>query len=297
MAKRGLGKGLGALITEKPLLDSMTPGEKITVISLAEILPNVNQPRRSFEPEKLKELSASIAEKGIIQPIIVRPLAEATYEIVAGERRWRAAKLAGLKDMPCLVRQMDDQQVLETALVENIQRQDLDAMEEAESFKKLMEDHAYTQEELAEKVGKSRSYIANAVRLLNLPPEVKEFIRKGELSAGHGRALLSLNNTAQRKVVAKKMVVEHWSVRQSELYAQKQNQLAKEVKSDLDKKIKPKSEMEPLLAAIAERMRQRLGTKVSLTATGKEKGKIVVEYFSTDELNRLLEIILPGEEF
>lgn len=281
--KRGLGKGLAALIPEEPIADLFNEDidqESILNIELSLIKPNENQPRQEFEKESLNELKTSIEQYGIIQPIIVRKK-DNNYEIIAGERRWRAAKAAKLKEIPCIIKKIDDKQAMKIALIENIQRQNLNPIEEAYAFKGLMENYKLTQEELAEAVGKSRSYIANAVRLLNLDESIMDYIAKGKISSGHGRALLGVTNKKERAKIAESIVNNKTNVRETE----------KIVKDTTKKKSKVKEvKRDPFVEEIEENLMKALGTKVKLTAK-KNGGKIEIEFYGDEDLERIIEII------
>ena len=274
----GLGKGLDALFADIEPASADIPAKEtaggVETISIDAIKPNAAQPRKTFDKEKLEDMAASIKEHGIIQPIIVRPSGKG-YEIVAGERRYRAARAAGLKEVPCIVRELTDR--------ENMQREDLNPIEEAEGLHSMAETYNLTQEEISKSVGKSRPYITNSLRLLNLEPEVLEMVRKGDLSAGHGRTLLGCADAAKQIQLAKRSVKEGLSVRTLEaLVAGK----------PLRKQPRPRAK-DPNIAAIEEDLKRSLGTKVKLVSNGK-KGKIEIDYYSPEELERLLEI-LKGE--
>lgn len=281
----GLGKGLDALFAEnEPVSIRTNAGQKasangVETISIDTIKPNASQPRKTFDKEKLEDMAASIMEHGIIQPIIVRPTKEG-YEIVAGERRYRAARLAGLKEVPCIVRELTDRENMLFAIIENMQREDLNPIEEAEGLQSMAKKYKLTQEEISKSVGKSRPYITNALRLLKLEPEVLEMVRAGELSAGHARTLLGCRDTEQQKKLAKRAAEEGLSVRALEsLVAGRPPR----------KKALPRKK-DPNIAAIEEDLKRSLGTKVRLVHNGK-KGHIEIEYYSPDELDRLLEIL------
>lgn len=303
MAKKGLGNGLSALFGDtKPVLEDNLTTEKVQLLKAEDVQPNPNQPRRDFDDDKLAELVKSVGEQGILQPILVRPQADNTYQIIAGERRYRAAVKCGLAEIPCIVRNLDDTTTLEVALIENIQRQNLNPMEEAVTYKELMDKYGYTQGKLAEKLGKSRVYVANTVRLLSLPQAVQKAVQGGKLSAGHGRALLQLTKEKDRIALTDKILAENLSVRQAEFYAKNPKAIYEETtKTDKKKPAKKQQAKKPamedlLLGEVAERLRSRLGTKVSVQKSGKG-GKIVLEYYSDEELSHLIETLLPGEEF
>ena len=308
MAKKGLGNGLGALFGDtKPILEENLTLEKVQMLKIEQVHRNPNQPRQLFDDDKLQELKKSIKEQGIIQPILVRPANDNTYEIIAGERRFRAANLCGLREIPCIVRNLDDTTTLEVALIENIQRQNLNPLEEAKTYRELMEKYSYTQSKLAEKLGKSRVYVANTIRLLSLSDNLKKAVMDGKLSAGHGRALLQLQNKDDRNVLAEKIIEENLSVRQAEYFAKnpkeiyekpalKQAEKASEKSAKEAKQLKPPTVEDLVLNEVAEKLRGKLGTKVTVQSSGKG-GKIVLEYFSNDDLERLISLLLPNEVF
>ncbi len=273
--KTALGKGLKALLPE-------TEDQKVQELPLDAIMPNPEQPRKDFDEQALEELAESIKQKGVLQPIILRKDLSGGYIIVAGERRWRAAKMAGLKKIPAIVMDINKEESIEVALVENIQRDDLGALEMAEAFQRLIEEFGYTQEALASRIGKDRATVANYLRLLNLPQQVKDILRKGQLSMGHARALLSLPTKTLQIEVARKVLARGLSVRQTEA-------LCRELQKK-DKKAKRRSQKDPNIQALEDKLRQSLGTKVTLKHRGK-KGKIEIEYYSLEELDRLIEIL------
>jgi len=297
--KSGLGKGLAALIpTATAVSQEDLPAmerDGLTLLPLAEILPNPDQPRKSFDQEKIRELSDSIKAHGVLQPIVVQPKQDGFYQIVVGERRWKASQLAGLKEIPCLIKDLPAQQISELALIENIQREDLNSVEEAEGYRRLMEEHQYTQEKLADRLGKSRPHIANTLRLLNLPAPILEFVRGGQITPGHARAVLSLNDTDQMLPLTERIIADKLSVRQSEDAARKINEnlpaeATPPVKRHNDEAIVFR--LSPGLRAIEDRLRGGLGTKVKLRSSEKG-GKIEIEYYSDEELTRIVEIISP----
>lgn len=277
MAKKGLGKGLDALFAE----DSK---DGVTEVKLTEVMPNKNQPREFFDEDALAALSDSIKEYGVIQPIIVNKK-ENGYIIVAGERRWRAAKKAGLKTIPVIIREYDDRAAAEIALVENLQREDLNPIEVAEGYRSLMNDYNMTQEEISERLGKSRSAIANSVRLLSLDGDTKKRLVAGDISEGHARCALSLPQGVVREFFVNRIVEQGLNVRQAEL-------LAKELsKTPQNKNKKPLSSAYKIeLERIGARLEQRFGTKVSFSGTQK-KGKLVFEYYGNRDLERLLALL------
>lgn len=276
MSKR-LGKGLEALLPQIGADDSVVNAK------IAELRPNPYQPRRDFNEDKLKELAESIKEHGIIQPIIVRKSFRG-YEIVAGERRWRAAQSAGLTEVPVVVKEFDDRQMTEIALIENLQREDLNPIEIAEAYSSMMEKFDLTQDELAKKVGQSRSHVANFLRLLNLPAEIRDFVSRGTISMGHARAILGLENKQQQLSVAKKIIEEDLSVRAVE---QLVNRLTQNVPRETKKKTKDPNR---IIQQYEEKFRSSLGTAVKIHS-GKKRGKIVIEYYSLDDLERILSLL------
>lgn len=287
--KFGLGKGLNALIPEDiNLSPSISKSEKNisdkNLIDINLIRSNSDQPRKTFDDEKIIELSESIKHHGIVQPIILRK-EDDNYVIVAGERRWRAAKMAGLKQVPAIVMELTDKQVLEISLIENIQRQDLNSIEEAMAYKKLIADFNLTQEELSKRIGKSRVAITNTIRLLNLCDDVQQYLIEGVISEGHGRALLGISDKKLQYELAQRVIDDKLSVRELE-------NLIKRIKKD-DNTSKKKSETElinPYYKDITERLQHYFGTKVNLT-NKNNKGKIEIEYYSEEDLQRILEII------
>lgn len=277
MGKR-LGKGLNALLGEIEKYDQ----EQIQYIPINECRTNPYQPRKTFDADALEELKASIIEYGIIQPLIVRKSIKG-YEIVAGERRYRAAKEAGFKEVPVIVKDYDDNRMMEIALLENLQREDLTIIEEALAYKSLMETLNVTQDELAKKIGKSRSHIANTVRLLALPEDIIAHINSGELSMGHARALLGLKNKKDIHPLAKKIIKENLNVRQVE-------QLVIELNIKKKQKRKKPVQKDVFIVEQEEKLREFFGTNVKI-AKGKNKGKIEIEFYSDDELNKILDLI------
>jgi len=275
---------LGALITstggsKQKAGDIEASGqEKIWYIPLAAISPNVKQPRKHFNPAELEELAASIKEHGILQPILVTEKTDGGYEIVTGERRWRASKIAGLASVPAIIKKLADRQKLEVALIENVQREDLNPIEEAFAYKRLMDEFGLTQQDVAVKVGKSRPTVANTVRLLDLPEEVKTALIEKKISMGQARALLSLEDRSEQLDMLSSMLGQKITVRDLEKGINRQNFA------------KGKTRRDPNLAYLEDKMRAALGTKVSLTQKG-EKGTIVIDYYSKEELSRLIKKI------
>lgn len=279
--QKGLGRGLGALIDD---FSASGVSDSITSLPLQKVEPNPRQPRRVFDEEELQALADSIAEHGIVQPLAVRDEGNGYYMIIAGERRWRAARLAGLDEVPVVVLDADDRTVMELALVENLQRQDLNPMEEAEGYRVLMEDYGLTQEQTAERVGKSRSAVANALRLLALPDEVRELVESGALSAGHARAILSLPSEKLQKAAAQKILALRLSVRQAEAMCKR---MSAETKSK-----KPKSVLTVDYVGECEKaLTKQLSRKVRIV-NGKRKGRFELEFYGQDDLQRLYDALL-----
>ncbi|MBQ8998999.1 MAG: ParB/RepB/Spo0J family partition protein [Clostridium sp.] len=281
--QRGLGRGLNALLSDELIAATNDKEEIIKVVDINEIEPNFGQPRKNFDEEELKELSASILEHGILQPLIVREKNN-KYEIVAGERRYRAARMAKVTQIPIIIKAFSDQQSLEIALVENIQRADLNAMELACAYSLLMERFDLTQEEVADKVGKSRPSVANIMRLLNLTPYVQEKLRSDEISFGHARALLGLKDIETQKKVTDLIIEKSLSVRETEKYVQVL--LSDKTQNKGENKVKSN----PFYREIQENLQKILGTKV-IISKGAKKGKIEIEYYSDEELARIIQII------
>ncbi len=261
--------------------------DRILYIDINNIKPNSAQPRIHFDEEKLNELAGSIQTNGVIQPLIVREGSNG-YELVAGERRWRASRIAGLKTVPCIVRDFDDRQNAIVAIIENMQREDLNPIEEAKGLRAMTEKYGFTQEQISASLGRSRTYIANSIRLLKLPPEIQEYVSSGQMSAAHGRTIINIPDKVKQKEIADKIIRNDLSVRATE-------KLAERVKDEIKperKKRKPRNEThsksEEVLAVERELM-TLTGTKVSIT--GDSKGKLELEYYSIDELNRLIDII------
>ena len=284
MAK-GLGKGLGALMGDFAV-DVPAGNSPYQMLPIHKVEPNPDQPRRDFDPEELQSLADSISQHGIVQPLTVRELSGGYYQIIAGERRWRAARLAELREVPAVIIEADDKKVMELALIENLQRQDLNPVEEAMGYQSLMEDYGLTQEDAAKRVGKSRPAVANALRLLNLPEKILEMVRKGSLSAGHARAVLSLKTEKMQEQAAQKIAALGLSVRQAELLCKN---MAKE----------PTPVKEPTLAVdyVAEcekNLSKHLGRGVKIV-NGKRKGRFELEFYGQDDLQILLDALLKIE--
>lgn len=287
MAKksRGLGRGLDALLPETE--ENLGAGQEIAI---GDIDPNPDQPRRTFQDESIVQLAQSIRDQGVLQPLLVVPTSGGRYQIVAGERRWRAARQAGLETVPCIVRDMDVIQQMEIALIENLQREDLNPIDTAQGIRALMQQCGYTQETVANRLSKSRPAVANLLRLLTLPDEVLEMVRSGALSAGHARVLAGLDRDEQKADLAHKTLQNGWSVRQLEQVAAAMKQV--------EAPAKPQPARKALSAELSEfetRVRETLGVRATLTGTAK-KGKIVLQYYSQDELEHLNELIAQLSE-
>ena len=275
--KMALGRGLGALIPDR--------SDSILEIDIERIVPNEYQPRKLFRDETLKELALSIKEKGIIQPIIVSRTDEGFFKLIAGERRWRAARMAGLKRLPAIVKDTTPTDALELALIENIQREDLTPIETAEVFQRLIKDFNLTHEELSKKIGKDRATVTNYLRILKLPDEVKRWIAEGRLSIGHAKVLLQVEDSGLQVDIARKIVQRGLSVRESE-------SLVKRAMSPGGSRGSRPTAKDPQIASLEQRLIQHLGTKVRIHHRGKRGGKVEIEYYSLDELDRILEILM-----
>ena len=278
--QRGLGKGLGALLGESALSEPSTDGA--VRLPLQKVEPNPLQPRKTFEPEALDELAASIREHGIIQPLTVRKMPNGFYQIIAGERRWRAARLAGLSEVPAVIIEADDRKAMELALIENLQRADLNPIEEAQGYQQLMQEYGMTQEQAAARVGKSRPAVANAMRLLALPQPVLELVQSGKLSAGHARALLPLKTAGEQQAVAQKVVNLQLSVRQTEAMCKKISKVSRPVPQ--------KPIAVDYLAECEKALSKHLGRGVKIVP-GKRKGRVELEYYGEDDLQLLYEAL------
>ena len=281
--KFGLGKGLGALIPDEVESKSKEKEKKnsSTLIPLNKIVNNADQPRKFFDSDNIAELAESIKNHGIIQPLILKK--DGTkYTIIAGERRWRASKILGIKEVPAIVMDLSEKEILEVSLIENIQRQDLNPIEEALAYRKLIEDFKLTQQELSKRIGKSRVAISNTMRLINLDERVQQYLIESVISEGHGRALLSIENKDLQYEIAQKIIDENLSVREVEKLIKdlfkKKNEIKKEI------------EQNPYINDIQNRLQDYFGTKVNINSKNK-KGKIEIEYYSDDDLNRILELL------
>nr|WP_028719613.1 ParB/RepB/Spo0J family partition protein [Paracoccus yeei] len=283
LEKRGLGRGLSALMADVDLIPSEKPAPR-QVVPVEQLTPNPDQPRRSFAPEALQELAASLRNRGMLQPLIVRPHPSdrGLYQIVAGERRWRAAQIAQLHEVPVIVRDLNDTEVLEVAIVENIQRSDLNAIEEAASYRQLMDRFGHTQDKLAEALNKSRSHIANLMRLLNLPDQVQAWLREGKLTAGHARALVTASNAVD---LARKVIERNLSVRETEELVRRQAEGA------AAKSKRPQSEKDADTRALEGDLSAHLKMKVAIKHAGQDGGQLVISYKDLDQLDRLCQIL------
>ena len=283
--QKGLGKGLGALFSDFD--EEVKDNSPYKLLPIHKVEPNRNQPRQDFDEEELQALSDSLAEHGILQPLTVRELDSGYYQIIAGERRWRAARMAGITEVPAVIIEADDKKAMELALVENLQRQDLNAVEEALGYQSLMSDFGLTQEETAQAVGKSRPAVANALRLLTLCPGVLEKVRDGSLSAGHARAVLSLKSEKKQLEVAQKIIALGLSVRQAELLCK-----------NMTKEPKPEPKVTLAVDYIVEcekQLSKHMGRGVKIV-NGKRKGKFELEFYGQDDLQKLLEILLKTDK-
>ncbi|MGN9837452.1 ParB/RepB/Spo0J family partition protein [Nonomuraea sp. H19] len=305
--RRGLGKGLGALIPTGPIVDGTgavagpangstgetgpkpIAGAYFKEVALDAIVPNPRQPRKIFDPERLKELADSIHEVGLLQPIVIRPVGGGQYELIMGERRWRACQQVGLDLVPAIVRNTQDTDLLRDALIENLQREQLNPLEEAAAYRQLLDDFQATHDQLAEKVGRSRSHITNTLRLLNLPPEIQPKVAAGVISAGHGRALLGLKSSEEQIQLAKRIVAELLSVREVEEIVSMGS--AKAAKTAPRKRQGAKPSV-PGLTHLADRLSDHFETKVKVDL-GARKGRIVVEFATIDDLERIIGTMAP----
>lgn len=283
--KSGLGKGLDALFLDN---STETQGGSVTTLNINEIEPKRDQPRKHFEPEALNELAESISMHGVIQPLLVRPISDGGYQLIAGERRWRASRIAGLSQVPVVIREMTDSEAMELALIENLQREDLNPIEEAEGFKLLMDTYSMTQEQAAERVGKSRPAVANALRLLVLPGKVITLLKENKLSSGHARALIPLKEEKLIVSLAEEIIERDLSVRETE----------KAVKALLspkkEKAEKAPKKRDPYFDECELAIREVLGRKATVNVKKANKGTIEIEFFSKDDLKKILKS-LAGE--
>jgi len=277
-----LGRGLSALI---PDISTEIDKKDIITIDLKNIYPNQDQPRRVFDEEKIKILSESIKNYGVLQPIVLKPDDKGKYMIIAGERRYRASKLARKSDIPAVIKDIPMKDIMEIALIENLQREELNPIEEALAYRSLIKNYEVTQEEISEAVGKSRPHITNTLRLLNLPQKIMDMIDQGQITAGHGKALLRVNDENLQLELANKVIAEELSVRATEA-------LAKKICEDNIKEVPKKSkEKDVFIVDVEEKLRNIFGTKVNISK-GKKKGKIEIEYYNEDDLNNIVSMLL-----
>lgn len=291
--KAGLGKGLDSLITNKVTLVKEEKNTEGISIDIKKIEPNRAQPRKNFDEDALLELSESIKQFGILQPLIVQDKKD-YYEIIAGERRWRAAKLAGLKEVPVIIKQLTEQEMVEISLIENIQRENLNPIEEAIAYKRLLTEFNLKQDEVAERVSKSRTAVTNSMRLLKLNEKVQQMVIDDMISTGHARAILGIDDMERQYQIAQKIFDEKLSVRETEKLVKKIQQEKNEDKSKKEKKTD--SKMKAILGDLEETMKGILGTKVAINQKNEEKGKIEIEYYSMDELDRIIDLIRKIEK-
>lgn len=277
--KAGLGKGLDALF-----IDNSTEENGDKLVNINDIEPKRDQPRKYFDEEALKELADSIAMHGIIQPLLVRPLSDGGYQLIAGERRWRAARMAGLMQVPVVVKEMTDEEAMELALIENLQREDLNPIEEAEGFKLLMDTYSFTQEQAAEKVGKSRPAVANALRLLSLPQAVLDMVKQGIISSGHARTLIPLTDEKLIIKLAEEISQKELSVRETE-------RIVKTLLKPKSEIVKKKSKRDPYYDECEIAIREELGRKAKINVSRGNKGSIEIEFFSKEDLQSILEAL------
>ena len=289
-AKKGLGRGLdtlipkGVVVNDKPSsAESVKPAKPDQFVKITKVEPNRNQPRKKFDEDSLQELSDNIKIHGVLFPILVVNRGD-YYEIVAGERRWRAAKMAGLKEIPVIIRDYTEKQIAEISLIENIQRTDLNAIEEAKAYKNLIDEYNYKQDELAERVSKSRTAITNSMRLLKLSDNVQDMIIEDLISAGHARALLSIDNPEEQYELAQRVLDEKLTVRDIEKIVKAKN------KPKIEKKKNEKQEA--LYHDIEEKLKASIGTKVTITAKGDKMGKIEIEFYDQDDLQKIMDLLL-----
>lgn len=302
--KHGLGRGINSLIDEYSTYEVKKleeTGSKIMEIDVSSIKPNPNQPRKTFDPDALMDLSTSIKAQGVLQPILVEEIADNVYVIVAGERRYRAAKLAGLKKIPCIVRTFSDLQRMEISLIENIQRENLNPVEEARAFSYLLTQAGIKQEELAQRVGKGRSTITNSLRLLNLPEKMLEGLEKGYITSGHARALLSVDNPADQEVLFSKIISEDLSVRQAEALANELNNGKRAINTLPIKEEKSSASVKsPEILSIEEKFLSATGCRVEIKGKYRngviKKGKILIPFTSEEELERIYQMLAPGAD-
>lgn len=292
--KNGLGKGLDSLIADKvnkpvaaKVAETKEPGTDATMMNINKVEPNRDQPRKKFDEDALLELSESIKQFGVLQPLLVQKRDD-YYEIIAGERRWRAAKLAGIKEVPVIVKQLTEQEIMEISLIENIQREDLNPIEEALAYKRLLTEFNLKQDEVAERVSKSRTAVTNAMRLLKLDDRVQQMVIDEMLTTGHARAIIGIEDPEKQYITAQKIFDEKLSVRDTE-------KLVKNLQNEKKNAPQPEKKLDPKIEAIykdlEEQMKGILGTKVCINAKNEKSGKLEIEYYSQDELDRIIDLI------
>lgn len=292
-SKKGLGKGLNALIkapggsTPKPEPESLAPGDRVLNVALDQVVPSPLQPRKRFHQENLEELVDSIREHGVIQPLIVREVG-GNYELIAGERRWRASTRLQLEEVPVILREASDRDVLEMALIENLQREDLDPLEEAEAYSRLAKEFGLKQDEIAQRVGKNRATVSNAIRLLDLDEQVQGLVSQKMLSSGHAKAILGIKTKAEQRLVAEMIVKKKLNVRETEKLVSEQINGKTTSKKPKGKKLSPQAEA--YLRQIQDELRSRFATNVAIHHTDK-RGKIEIEYYGNEDLGRILELL------
>ena len=301
--KKGLGKGLDSLITDKvntkPAASKNNPTPKsehaadAIMMNITKVEPNREQPRKKFDEDALLELAESIKQYGVLQPLLVQER-EDYYEIVAGERRWRAAKIAGIKEIPVIIKKLTRQEIMEISLIENIQREDLNPIEEAIAYKRLLTEFNLKQDEVAERVSKSRTAVTNSMRLLKLNEKVQQMVIDDMISTGHARALLGIEDQNQQYVVAQQIFDQKLSVRETEKLVKKIQQEKNQKDTEKNKKIDPK--LEAICHDLEEKMKGILGTKVAINQKDNKKGKIEIEYYSMDELDRIMDLFRTIEK-
>lgn len=282
--KKGLGRGISSLLPDEPLAANETSSP--TMLKITDIEPNKEQPRKDFDKEKLSSLADSIKEYGLIQPLVVSEKSNGRYVIVAGERRWRAAKAAGLKEVPVTIKEYTKEEIAEIALIENLQREDLNPIEEALGYQSLLEDYNLTQEAVSKKLGKSRSAVANSLRLLSLDDEIKKLISVGKISSGHARAVLSLPTKEKRLLLAERIIAEDLSVRRAEALAK----ILQKEPTQKEKKDSSPTQYDLEMSKICERLSSKFGTKVTMSK-GKNKRKIEIEYYNDKDLERIIDLL------
>lgn len=284
MNRKALGRGLGALLASDRTIELPEPGE----LEIDSIVPGPMQPRTQFDDESLGHLAESIKSHGIVQPVLVRRVGD-HYELVAGERRWRAAKLAGLRTIPAVVKEIADKDLLEVALIENVQREDLNPIEEAQAYSKLIETVGLTQEALAERVGRDRSYITNYLRLLKLPEDIQQLVRQKRISTGHARTLLALQHADLQRLVARQIITNDLSVRATEDIVRKRTERA-----SAPRRAPVSATVDPNVRAAESKLRRALGTQVRILEDGTGAGKVEISYFNRQDLDRLYTLIMAA---